>query len=354
MKNCTSHSNFWSPSWVLLGLIALLVTFGNGDVTGQSLDRDRVKQEIEQTDAIIEQARKAVDQSHDQRAGATLRQAEDAQDRARQFLENGRLTMALQFTRRAREAASRCIGMMVRTDEDRSLVEQQLDRTDELLEQVRTVAQGSEAPAIDLRLQEAQRLQDHARDLFTENNLRQSLQFTRRAQSICRNLIERLSGVGQRREHFRLNIERAKELVADNREGIVACNNENARTLFEAGAEQVEKSEQMYQSNNYEEAVRFLAGGLSRIRRALQSCDGEQTEPDAGRALASAQLQIERLRERAQETGNRDADKLLDEAAGKLDQARRIHEQGDDQRTLVVLRVVIELNQKAAKILGAW
>jgi hypothetical protein len=98
-------------------------------------------------------------------------------ERAREYLERGRLAFALQFTLRAREAARRCIGSMVRSDDDRSIVEQQLDRTDELLEQIRTLTQNGESPALDLRLQEAQRLQDRARDFFTENNLRQSLHY---------------------------------------------------------------------------------------------------------------------------------------------------------------------------------
>ncbi len=203
-------------------------------------------------------------------------------------------------------------------------------------------------------MQEAQRLQDRARDFFSENNLRQSLQFTRRSQDICRNLLEHVSGGERRRENLHLNLDRAQDFVSDNREAISACKNEIATRLFESGSEQIDKSEQMYQAGNYEESIRMLAGGLSRVRRAVQNCGGNQSESDAERAITTAQSQLERLRERAQETGSRDADKLLDEAAEKLDLARKLHEQGEEQRALVVVRVVIELNQQAARILGAW
>ncbi len=354
MKKPTLKLRLLSPLWIVIGLTVLIISLATGQVYGQVLDADRVKQEIEQTDNIIEQARKSVDQSRDQRTTALLQQAEQAQERAREYLERGRLALALQFTLRAREAARRCIGSMVRSDDDRSIVEQQLDRTDELLEQIRTITQNGESPALDLRLQEAQRLQDRARDFFTENNLRQSLQFTRRSQEICRNLLEQVSGGERRRENLHLNLDRAQDFVSDNREAISACNDEIATRLFDSGSEQIDKSEQLYQAGNYEESIRMLAGGLSRVRRAVQNCGGTHSESDAERAIATAQSQLERLRERAQETGSRDADKLLDEATEKLDQARNLHELGEEQRALVVVRVVIELNQQAARILGAW
>lgn len=337
-----------------LGAICLALVLGTGSVFAQTLDRDRVKHEIEQTDQVIEQARKTVEEARDQRALAVLQVAEQAQDRARQFLETGRLNLALQFTQRAREAARRCIGMMVRSGEDRSVVEQQLDRTDELIEQIRSQFQGSTSSLLELRLQEAQRLQDRARDLFSENSLRQSLQFTRRAQDICRNMIERVGGHERQREHLRQNLDRALDLVTDSREEIGACADQNAITIFDAGAEQISKAEQLYQAGNLDESIRLLAGGLVRIHRAKTMCGNPAQSDDVARALETAQMQIEQLREQAQDQGNHDVDKLLDEATEKLDQARRLHELGDSQRALVVVRVVIELNQQAAKILGAW
>lgn len=354
MISRTANLRIASSLWFGLTILVLsLGLFGNR-ATGQVLDRDRVKQEIEQTDNILEQARKSVDQSRDQMTTALLRQAEQAQERALEFLERGRLALALQSTLRAREAARRCIGSMVRSDEDRSLVEQQLDRTDELLEQIRAVAQSGEMPILDLRLQEAQRLQDRARDFFSENNLRQSLQFTRRAQDICRNLSEYVGGGERRRENLRLNLDRAQDFVADNTETMSSCQDESARRLFGSGAEQIDKANQAYESGSIEESIRLLANGVTRVRRAVQMCGGAALATDSERAIATAQSQLEQLRERAEETGSHDADNLLDEAAEKLDQARALRDRGEEQRALVIVRVVIELNQQAARILGAW
>ena len=340
--------------WIVVTVLLLSIEVLSGSAYGQVLDRDRVKQEIEQTDNIIEQARKSVDQSRDQKTTALLRQAEQSQDRALELLERGRLALALQSTLRAREAARRCIGSMVRSDEDRSLVEQQLDRTDEQIEQIRAVAQSGETPILDLRLQEAQRLQDRARDFFSENNLRQSLQFTRRAQDICRNLTEYVGGGERRRENLRLNLDRAQDFVSDNSETMNSCQDESAKRLFDSGEEQIDKADQAYESGSFEESIRLLASGVTRVRRAVQTCGESGAITDSERAIATAQSQVERLRERAQETGSHDADKLLDEATEKLDQARTLHERGEEQRALVIVRVVIELNQQAARILGAW
>lgn len=354
MKRSLQEMKIPSTMWIVVTVLFMSIAVLSGSAYGQVLDRDRVKQEIEQTDNIIEQARKSVDQSRDQKTTALLRQAEQSQDRALELLERGRLALALQSTLRAREAARRCIGSMVRSDEDRSLVEQQLDRTDEQIEQIRAVAQSGETPVFDLRLQEAQRLQDRARDFFSENNLRQSLQFTRRAQDICRNLTEYVGGGERRRENLRLNLDRAQDFVSDNSETMNSCKDESAKRLFDSGEEQIDKADQAYESGSFEESIRLLASGVTRVRRAVQMCGESGAITDSERAIATAQSQLERLRERAQETGSHDADKLLDEATEKLDQARTLHERGEEQRALVIVRVVIELNQQAARILGAW
>ena len=354
MKRSLQEMKIPSTMWIVVTVLFMSIAVLSGSAYGQVLDRDRVKQEIEQTDNIIEQARKSVDQSRDQKTTALLRQAEQSQDRALELLERGRLALALQSTLRAREAARRCIGSMVRSDEDRSLVEQQLDRTDEQIEQIRAVAQSGETPILDLRLQEAQRLQDRARDFFSENNLRQSLQFTRRAQDICRNLTEYVGGGERRRENLRLNLDRAQDFVSDNSETMNSCKDESAKRLFDSGEEQIDKADQAYESGSFEESIRLLASGVTRVRRAVQMCGESGAITDSERAIATAQSQLERLRERAQETGSHDADKLLDEATEKLDQARTLHERGEEQRALVIVRVVIELNQQAARILGAW
>ncbi len=335
-------------------LAAAAVIAASSPTLAQPDNREYVRDAIEQTDRILEEARTSVEHSSSQRAALLLKQAEQFQDRAREAFEDGRLLLAQQWTEKAREAARRCIGGIVDSGDERDFVEQQLDVTDEWLEQVRTVGDNRSASGLELRLQEAQRLQDRARDLLSENSLRQALLLTRRAQEICRDLVGRFNSGERRRDYLRANLERARALIEDNRDAIADSGNETAKTLFESGSDLIARAEELYQNGAYDEALRLLAGGLVRVNKALRMITGGQAEDEAARAIQIAEGQLERLQGAAADQNNRVAADLLDEARQKLERARAYYEQGNHQQALVIVRVVMELNQQAAKILGTW
>lgn len=345
-------TEFWRGLALLL--VAAAVIAGSSPACAQPDNRERVREAIEQTDRILDEARTSVEQSSSQRAALLLKQAEQFQDRAKEAFDEGRLLLAQQWTDKAREAARRCIGSIVDSGDERDFVEQQLDVTDEWLEQVRTVSDNNSAAGLELRLQEAQRLQDRARDLLSENSLRQALLLTRRAQEICRDLVGRFNSGERRRDQLRANLERARVLVDDNRDAVTASSNETARTLFESGSDLIAKAEELYQAGAYDEALRLLAGGLVRVNKALRMITGGRAEDEAARAMQIAEAQMERLQQAAADRNNRVAADLLDEAQQKLERARAYYEQGNHQQALVIVRVVMELNQQAAKILGTW
>lgn len=345
-------TEFWRGLALLL--VAAAVIAGSSPACAQPDNRERVREAIEQTDRILDEARTSVEQSSCQRAALLLKQAEQFQDRAKEAFDEGRLLLAQQWTDKAREAARRCIGSIVDSGDERDFVEQQLDVTDEWLEQVRTVSDNNSAAGLELRLQEAQRLQDRARDLLSENSLRQALLLTRRAQEICRDLVGRFNSGERRRDQLRANLERARVLVDDNRDAVTASSNETARTLLESGSDLIAKAEELYQAGAYDEALRLLAGGLVRVNKALRMITGGRAEDEAARAMQIAEAQMERLQQAAADRNNRVAADLLDEAQQKLERARAYYEQGNHQQALVIVRVVMELNQQAAKILGTW
>jgi len=347
-----NSSEMWRGLALLLAAAAVIAA--TSPAFAQPDNRERVREAIEQTDRILEEARTSVEQSSSQRAALLLKQAEQFQDRAKEALEQGRLLLAQQWTDKARETARRCIGSIVDSGDERDFVEQQLDVTDEWLEQVRAVGDNNSASGLELRLQEAQRLQDRARDLLSENSLRQALLLTRRAQEICRDLVGRFNSGERRRDQLRANLERARVLIENNRDAIADSGNETAKTLFESGSDLIERAEELYQSGASDEALRLLAGGLVRVNKAVRMIAGGRAEDEAARAIQIAEAQLERLQQAAADQNNRIAADLLDEAQQKLERARTYYAQGNHQQALVVVRVVMELNQQAAKILGTW
>lgn len=131
---------------LLAAVVVCLIILPASDSVGQMIDRERVEAEIERTDEIISQAQAQLRGTNDSRVAMLLRQAIVTQERAREALEGRRFGAALEFTRKARELAQRAIGQLVRSDEDKAFVEQQLERTDEVLEEAGALAMESKQP----------------------------------------------------------------------------------------------------------------------------------------------------------------------------------------------------------------
>ncbi len=351
------RTRFWrKPSFialpiVLATLLALAPIF-TAPALAQHNDRDRLAEELALTDQMLEQARDHLRQSTDAKSNQMLEQAAALQRRAHDFFEQGRYVMALSMTTKARDVIKRIVGEFVSRNEDRTLVEQQLDRTDDYLDRARQGLAGTDAPALQMFVDEAARMQDRAREYFSENNLKQALQFTRRAQELLKKASDQVGDRRRQQGQFEHYLQQTRDDAESLHEFIYNSGSDEATRLFEAGNEQIDRAQQLYEMGRVEEAIRMLAQARSKIGQAQRIIQIGNSPQGTQRAIDIAQHRHDNLQERARDNGNRDVLDLLDEAADKLQRARNLYDQGEYQRALVMVRIVMELNQQAARMLG--
>jgi hypothetical protein len=314
-----------------------------------------VQAELDRTDHILGEANDKIDESSDPKAKLLLKQATEIQERAKDAFDSEHYRVALNLTMKAQDVANRAIGSIVRGGEDQSLVEQALDRTDELIEQAKTdLTETTGHDRAQLRLEEAIGLQDRARDLYSEKNLRQSLLLTMRAREIVKNVIDLTGNSEQLNYNIKRHLDILRGVIQESRENMNNSKNDVAIALFEAGSNQCDHAEDLLEKGSTEEAGRQVVQASVKINRAIRMVSRPSKEDDTDRAIQTAEAQLERLNARASEIKSHEADKLLEEATDKLAKARQLQDQGDSERALVVVRVVLELNQRAARILNAW
>lgn len=339
-------------SVLAIAIVMFVLPMFGSPVEAQHNDRDRLAAEIERTDEMLEQAREHLRETTDAKANQLLQQAAALQRRAHEFFEEGRYAIAWNMTNKARDAIRRILGELVDNDEDRALVEQQLERTDEYLNRARQNLSGVDAPGLEMYVEEAARLQDRARELFSENNLRQALQFTRRAQELLKKAADLIGNHGRQQEQFGFYLSQTRDDIDALRDFVYESGSDAAIRLFEVGNEQVDQARQLFEMGRVQEAVRMLAQARSKIKQAERIVEVGDTPAGSMRAIEIAQRRIEVLSERAEESGNQQALQILEEAAEKLDRARNFHAEGEFERALVIVRIVMELNQQAARMLG--
>ncbi len=334
----------------LLLLVALpLIT---SPLLAQNIDRERLKEEIARTDEMLDRLQEQLHSNSDAKSTQLLQQAITLQRRAHDYYDEGRYLLAWNMTSKARDAIKRILGELVTVDGDRALVEQQLERTDEYLSRARQLLSGVDVPGLQMYVEEASRLQDRARDFFSVNNLRQALQFTRRAQELLKKASDIAGDRDRQQGQFENYMQQTRDQIESIRDFVMESQTESALKLFEVGSEQADRAQQLYDLGRFEEALRLLAQARSKLSQAERIIQTGDSPQGTLRAIELAQNRLDVLRERAEDARNQEALDLLEEAAEKLERARSLHSEGNYERALVVVRIVIELNQQAARILG--
>ncbi len=209
-------------------------------------DLQRLQDAIELTDRRIQQAQDLLAATPNARAQAELDQAITLQAHAKTAFAEGRYAAAGRATFDARIHADRAIAI-VRGLPDPGRVEEQLQRTRELLDRARDRLAGCEAPAARDLLRTALEMQERAEQAYRETRYLAALQLTMsareralRALRLCHaneSLEERLSTALQRTDEV---LARAHEVVdpdASERASRLLANADSLQARAKAEAE---------------------------------------------------------------------------------------------------------------------
>lgn len=339
---------------IVILLLVLLMAFLSADASGQGRN-DMTQTELERTDRILADAKELLTETNNPQAEQLLTQALDLQDRGWQAFRGGRHGQAMQFTQKARNIVTKALGLLHRRLEDYSFVEKEIERTEALLDRARGFLAETETNRGTLIVNQAELLQEKALDMMSERHLKQSLALTLRARRMLQKIVDEVGGPGRRIQIQQRAMDRTSQALDDNRELIMNSGDKGAIALFEQAEREFEQAKELAaHQQRWGQVNRLLAGSMSDVNKALRLIHSEDAATTAKNALQQADDRLGRLTEKARELGTNSTDNLLNEAKTKLDKAYALYDQGDYNRVLVVVRVVMELEQQAAKILGAW
>jgi hypothetical protein len=339
---------------IIIVLLVLTMAFLSASAFAQGRN-NQTETELERTDRILADAKELLTETNSPHAEQLLAQALDLQDRGWQAFRAGRHGQALQFTQYARDIVTKALGLLHRRQEDYSFVEKEIEHTDALLERARGYLAEAGSNRGTMILEQAGVMQEKARDFMTERHLKQSLAFTLRARRMLQKIIDEIGGPGRRVQMQQRAMDRASQMLDDNRELIGNSGDEKAVALFQQAEREFDQAKELAaHQQRWGQVNRLLEASVTDVNKALRLVRGEDAASTAKNALQQADDRLSRLTEKARETGTDSTDNLLNEAKTKLEKAHTLFDQGDYDRVLVVVRVVMELEQQAAKILGAW
>lgn len=243
------------------------------------VDPRQVAEEIRRTAELLSEVEPVVRRSGVREAERLLNLALNEQETARRYFDARRYALALRFTRAARQHGREALGM-VRRRGGREQVEQELERTDQLLVRARERAgKSTEDRARDI-LARAEALQQQAREAFRAERLPQALRLTLAA----RNLLLR-AWEGARGE---TDPELAEAAAADNdrlisewRSTVDREGDEPTRRMFRGAVERQERVRVRLAAREYGPAYREANQVRRMLNRAIGNLHAESaTESD--------------------------------------------------------------------------
>jgi hypothetical protein len=313
-----------------------------------------VEAELQRTDQILADAKSKLTETTNVKAEELVDQGVRIQGLAWEAYAERRLGLAGQLTTRARNLATKAIGLLQRRQEDRSFVDQEIERT-----QVTCDEAGALLPNVDdgrarLLYDQAVRLQDRSKEMFSERRLKQALNLTLRARAMLHKLVTAHRNQIRQREQAARLLRKAQQLIEENRDHVLTGKRENARKLYERSVELCQLAEQAAAKQYWRQAGNLSLEAVFYLEKAARLAKGQADSNDPKQALERAEHRLARIIEEAEEKGTDSADDLIDEIQEKLAKAREYYQRGEFDHVLVIVRVVIELEQQAARVLGEW
>jgi hypothetical protein len=235
-------------------------------------DLQRLQDAIELTDRRIQQAQELLAATPDPRAQAELDQAVALQGHAKAAFAEGRYSVAARATFDARIHADRAIAI-VRGLPDPGRVEEQLQRTRELLDRARDRLAGCEAPAARDLLRTALEMQQRAEQAYRETRYLAALQLTMSARERALRAL-RLCNAGESlEERVSTALQRTDEVLARAHEVVDAGTDERAGRLL-ANADSLQaRAKAEAEAGHLRLALRLTLQAREQASRAIRASD---------------------------------------------------------------------------------
>lgn len=322
---------------VILGAAFSAVVFVFPSVTAAQPESD-VRAEIEKTDRILDLARKVVIELDARQPDEALDGAAKLQREALDALDLGEPQRAMRLTHEARRRAQRAMGDEPREPDNFRAVEDELRKTDRMLEGAGDWTKHRHAEQLPRRLEELHSRQKRAWDFHRDRRLRPAMRETLGIREDLEGL-RRRGGEGPPRhlrsgDRLEFEIERMEKALARLR---TLVNGDNPRTL-----EQLELAEAARQAaagalrdGDARRAEIHLREGRFALMDAFQGAADDLHEKDFSNLIEDARHRLAAVTEAANDSSDPEVGRMLRVAERALDRAQQSYDNEQPRRALL-------------------
>lgn len=312
--------------------------------------RARLEQELQRTDEIIQKAAEQVRDAGNSQAALLVKQAIETQKEAHNSFRGGRFIVCAAQTRAAREMAQKALAILLRPEERTERVEQELQRTDEMIQAVREEASPDWPETALALLDGAERQQQKAWEFYRAGDLRPALRLTLQVREHLRKLQNLLPNGGA--ERFRERFEKVAELVRHALREAEDSGRKRRMQLAERAQEMLMRAKESAGSGRVRPAIRQLeqAERLAEQSLRLEGGQGGAQEFDAGMARYAERL--EQLQMRLADHPSREASRLMEESTEhhRLAREQAGAKDGTPEQAMAELRIANRLLERAFEL----
>jgi len=239
-------------------------------------DLQRLQDAIELTDRRIQQAQELLAATPNPRAQSELDQAVALQGHAKQAFAEGRYAAAGRATYDARIHADRAIAI-VRGLPDPGRVEEQLQRTRELLDRARDRLASCEATAPREMLRTALEMQERAEQAYRETRYLAALQLTMSARERALRAMRLCNASDSIEETLAIALQRTDDVLSRAHEVVDAGENERAQRLLANADSLQSRAKAEEEAGHLRLALRLTLQAREQAARAIRAAGSSGT-----------------------------------------------------------------------------
>ncbi|MFQ5606479.1 MAG: hypothetical protein ACE5GA_00925 [Candidatus Zixiibacteriota bacterium] len=336
----------------LVGALGLALTLG---AEAQAQCGERIVVEIEQTEMGLMRAKeKVIEAAHSvsvasvERAKSLLEIAFTIQLQAKKNCQAGRGPLALGLTVEARKKGAAAIASINTRDENESLVERQLNKTDDLLARLREHIPADAPRPLRARIERVVETQRRAWELFRSGHPRMALKLTREAERSARQIARQLRQHGRLEEGLERRFAAVGELIDKVRQGLENCDNKRAPEVLEKASAALTEAKELFREGHLQQARTALKLAQRLAQRARALCNAQNRQ---GKFLQSLSARADQLAEKANSQNNREALDLIGKARRILGDAEGLINDGLNEAAAGQLKAAELLLRQANRLL---
>jgi len=309
-------------------------------------DRDRLRNELETTQRILERAREVVEESGNPRAVEPLKIAFRLQERAIQLARSDQPRdwfQSLERTQQARKLAQRAMNIAAQQAQLEKRAQQEILKLERLLEQLAEHTASAPSERSQQLMEMAQRRLLQARQAFHEQRFEEAMTLAHDVRRLLENLVPRQSA--RRFDRMFDNTQRLLERAAD-----VAGNSNDAQApaLLQRAQQQFESAQRTHAEGRPEAAFRHLTQSRDLAMRSLRLAEGPVNIQRLDALLQETSSYIEGIANRVGDSGNNEATTLIENAQRHINRAFEFRSEDKLRQALAEARVARNLAQRAA------